>query len=113
MLLLLLIAPAVSAEEHVTFEGLWQEANGKPDHRIYDLDRAIRIDVPSDGTIYIFSKPGRPEHPGVYKRSEVHDGPRVQVQMHSWWFGEPWGGGAFDKMVDELMGVPSKSTPTP
>lgn len=67
----LLLAASIAvarAEDHPTFDSLWQDANSKPSHRTVDEGRDIRVEVPSEQTVYFFTKPGQPEHPGVVKR---------------------------------------------
>ena len=79
---------SLHAEERPTYDSLWQLANSKPDHRtIDDGDNGIRVVIPSEETIYIFTKPGQPLHPAVVKRMVVTNGSHVDIQTQAWSFG--------------------------
>lgn len=98
----LLIAPIVHAEDRPTFDSLWQLANSKPGHQTIDEGRVIRVVVPNEQTIYFFTKPGQPEHPGVFKRSVIQDGTGISVQTQGWSFGDPAAQAAFEKVLAQF-----------
>jgi hypothetical protein len=101
-LIICLIPLATLAEDRPTFESLWKEANSKPDHKTVDAGQVIRIEVPGEKVIYFFTKPGQPEHPGVFKRSVVQDGTRIAVQTQGWSFGGPAAQAAFEKILAQF-----------
>jgi hypothetical protein len=91
---------ALHAEDRPTFDSLWQLANSKPDHRTIDEGSDVRVEVPSEQTLYFFTKPGQPMHPGVVKRSVVTNGGHVDIQTLAWSFGPDNIQPAFKRWVD-------------
>jgi hypothetical protein len=87
VLIVALGGSSLHAEERPTFDSLWQLANSKPDHRTSDDGTAIRVEIPSEQTIYFFTKPGQPLHPAVVKRSVVTNGHQLDIQTRGWSFG--------------------------
>jgi hypothetical protein len=69
LILFLFCSATASAEEDATFESLWNEANANPNHSVSETAGAIRVLIPGEITLYDFSKPGTPAHPGVVRWS--------------------------------------------
>ena len=90
------------AGDRPTFESLWQEANAASDHHVVDETRDVRVEVPSKQTIYYFTKPGQPEHPGVVKRSVVQVSNHIDIQTQGWSFGDQMEQVAFDKLLSQF-----------
>lgn len=99
---LLIALGSADAADSSTFDSLWQMANSKPDHRTIDDGQAIRVEIPSEQAIYFFTKPGHPEHPGVFKRSVVQEGTRIYVQTDGWSFGDASAKAAFEKILAQF-----------
>ncbi len=99
---LLAVAAQAFAAEDLTFEGLWQIATSKADQRTIDEGRAIRVEIPSEQTIYFFSKPGQPEHPAVFKRSVVQESSGVFIRTEGWPFGDTSEHAAFEKILAQF-----------
>jgi hypothetical protein len=102
-LIICLVPFATLAEDRPTFESLWQAANSKPDHKTVDEGRTIRVEIPSEKTIYFFTKPGQPEHPGVFRRSVVQSGNGIYMQTKGWSFGNPPARVAFERILAQFQ----------
>jgi hypothetical protein len=92
-------APVLATDAPPTFEGIWKSVNAMPGIRAIDEPRDIRIEVPSENTIYFFTKPGQPEYPAVFKRSVVGTGVTLDVQTQGISFGEGDAKIAFDALL--------------
>jgi hypothetical protein len=68
-LAMIVISPAASAAD-MTFDDYWRDAH-KPGVTIKEYPAATVITDMKNMTVYIFTKPGRPEHPGVIVRKLV------------------------------------------
>jgi len=95
----LVALPVQSAEK--TFADYWSEANGKPGKQVKEFPTVIV--VMTDDEVYYFTKPGRPEHPGVITRRIVNTGHSAEMETdgHSFgpdsaqpafkaWMNNPW-----------------------
>lgn len=79
--------PALAAD-HPTFESVWEAVNAKPNHRVIDEPRDVRVELPDEQTIYFFTKPGQPAHPGVIKRSVIVNGAKTAIETVGHSFGD-------------------------
>jgi hypothetical protein len=92
--------PARSAE--MTFDDYWHEANGAPGKSVKEFPNFTQITA-GDGTVYLFTKPNNPAHPGVIVRKLVNesDGTYMDTDGHSFgpdsaqpafkaWMNNPW-----------------------
>jgi hypothetical protein len=64
-----LLSAAAWAEEHPTFQDLWSAATQKPDCTPADFADFILVTCKSELTLWYFTKPNHPAHPGVVKRT--------------------------------------------
>jgi len=95
------LAPA-RAGEPPSFESVWQAVNAKPNIRIRDEPRDIRIDVPNEQTIYFFTKPGQPEHPAVLKRSIIKNGTGTSIETIGHSFGNATAQAAYARLLEKF-----------
>jgi len=65
------LLPALAAG--MTFNDYWNEATHKPGATTKDYPRATVITDEKNFTVYIFTKPNNPAHPGVIVRKLVSD----------------------------------------
>jgi len=87
-------APAIAAGAP-TFESVWQTVNAKPNIKVIDEPRDVRIEVPDEQAIYFFTRPGQPEYPGVIKRAVVKVANGLAVQSEGHCFGDAAAQAAF------------------
>jgi hypothetical protein len=75
--------PAIAAR--LTFEDYWNEASHKPGAVTKEYPHAIVITDKKDFTVYIFTKPNTPAHPGVIIRKLVNEngGAYFDTEGHS------------------------------
>lgn len=88
ILILAMIATSipVRADERPTFDALWAHANADPAHKTRDGGIAIVVEVPSEGAVYYFTKPGEPIHPGVVRRTFEKRGDAIYAVIKGWSF---------------------------
>ena len=76
-------APAAAAR--MTFDDYWNEATHSPGVTIKKYPRATVVTDEKNLTVYLFTKPNNPEHPGVIVRKLVTDknGTYFDTEGHS------------------------------
>jgi hypothetical protein len=75
--------PAVA--ERMTFDDYWKEAHQKPGVVIKEYPKATVVTDEENQTVYLFTKPGNPAHPGVMVRKLINDthGAYFDTEGHS------------------------------
>jgi len=108
---LLLVALAVSlgvtadAADHPTFESLYAEISGRSDCKASDNLDLIIVSCDKDYSLWYFTKPGHPAHPGVVERVVVEGAAGVSVQEHGWSFAPDNAQGAFKTFLAQLRAL--------
>ena len=76
---------AASSAAAETFDDYWKEASQKPGVVIKEYPKATVITDEKNFTVYFFTKPNNPAHPGVIVRKLVNgkDGAYFDTEGHS------------------------------
>jgi len=77
LVLMAMSSTMVLADDHPTYDSLWHEATAGPGCTSADHSDFILVSCLNDLTLWYFTKPNHPAHPGVIKR-------HMQIENGAW-----------------------------
>jgi hypothetical protein len=99
---LLFAQPALSEEDHSTYQSLWDGVAKDPDCKQQDDVDLTIVNCDTSHTQWYFTKPGHPAHPGVVRREVVGNNGEVGIHMSGWSFASDDDQPAFKTFLAQL-----------
>ena len=104
-ILFLLVRPAAS-ETHPTFQSLWDAIAHAPDCSKRDDVDLIIVACDKSQSVWYFTKPGHPAHPGVVERQVTRDAKGgVSVSENGWSFAPDAAQPAFKTFIAQIRAL--------
>ena len=98
----LVLIGSARAEDRPTYQSLWSEATAKPNNTIKEYPDLTLVFADNDLTLYYFTKPNHPAHPGVIERIVTQVGGAIYVREKGWSFAPDSAQPAFIHWLDQI-----------
>jgi len=109
LLLLAIAFPAYAiADERPTFQSLWDQLRSKSDCAPAEYPDLTIVTCKTDLTLWYFTKPIHPAHPGVIKRMVTQSNGTVYVQEQGWSFASDDAQPAFQRWLAQIKELDRK-----
>jgi hypothetical protein len=93
------------AEDHPTYESLWNSVSSSPDCKSQDDVDLTIFTCEKAMSLWYFTKLGHPAHPGVVKRSVVEDAKNVSIDEQGWSFAPDAAQPAFKTFLAQIRAL--------
>jgi hypothetical protein len=97
------ISAAASAEGRPSYQSLWATATQKPGCTPADYPDLVVVTCREELTLWYFTKPGHPAHPGVIKRTIVLENGVWNAYEHGYSFASDEAQPAFKRWLAEIV----------
>ena len=101
----LLFWSAAFAEDHSSYQALWNSVSQTPDCARREFLDFTLFTCEKSAALWYFTKPNHPAHPGVIKRSVVADAKGVSVNNEGWSFAPDAAQPAFKTFLAQIAAM--------